>query len=335
MKNVPSAYKLSLAIAIALLWLALARWSLVQAGDPIGSGANKPRQPVLPRHDIALTADDEGPFFTLADLAVYTPVPRTPPIKWKIKPLLKQEYPPEIASIPFVPRTYTTETIIYLAEHEVLHGDRQKARMALTFDCEAGTGSTRQILQVLQEHQTKATFFVLGKYAYLCPDIVRQIAQEGHEIGNHSFFHPLFTAITPTVATQEITYTEAAIDWAVGHHVPMRYIRFPYGGRNDAARLHAATFGYQSSFWDIDPRGWDPTHTVTDVVEHIRQRAHYGGIIIMHCGSWDDANALPDVLHLLRELGITPGALSDVLTPQDYEVPNYPKVWRTKDAHSE
>jgi peptidoglycan/xylan/chitin deacetylase (PgdA/CDA1 family) len=207
--------------------------------------------------------------------------------------------------------------------------------MALTFDCEAGSGSTRQILQVLQENEIKATFFVLGKYAYLYPDIVRQIAEQGHEIGNHSFYHPLFTAITPTTATQEITYTEAAIDWAVGRHVPMRYIRFPYGGRNYTTRLHAATLGYQSSFWDIDPRGWDPTHTVTDVVEHVQHTAHYGGIIIMHCGSWDDANALGDVIRVIREQGMTPGTLSDVLGAEDYEVPNYPRVWRKETTHSD
>ena len=130
------------------------------------------------------------------------------------------------------------------------------------------------------------------------------------------------------MATRELTYTEAAIDWAVGQHVPMRYVRFPYGGRNYAARLHAAGLGYQSAFWDIDPRGWDPAHTVTDAVEHIRHTAHYGGIIIMHCGSWDDANALADVIGAIRELGIAPGTLSDVLSAQDYDVPHYPTGWR-------
>ena len=175
------------------------------------------------------------------------------------------------------------------------------------------------------------TFFVLGKYAYLYPDLVWQIVADGHEVGNHSFFHPLFTTITPTVASQEITYTEAVIDWAVGQHVPMRYVRFPYGGRNYANRLHAASFGYQSSFWDIDPRGWDPTKTVTDVIAHVRHTAHHGGIVIMHCGSWDDANALAGVIQVIRELGMQPGTLTDVLGQADYEIPHYPKTPRQGD----
>jgi peptidoglycan-N-acetylmuramic acid deacetylase len=310
------------------LWSSLYKQSLVQADDPQGASAEEHPGRAVSRLDVALTASDDGPFFSLDNLAVYTPVTRTPPVKWKIKPLLKQVYPAEVKSIPFVPREYSTHTVAYLADREILHGDRQRPYMALTFDCEAGEGSMQKILEVLRAQQTHATFFVLGKYAYLYPDMVRQIATDGHEIGNHSFFHPLFTAITPTVATQEITYTEAAIDWAVGRHVPMRYIRFPYGGRNYANRLHAAALGYQSAFWDIDPRGWDPTKTVTDVVEHVRHTAHKGGIVIMHCGSWDDANALADVIQAIRDLGMTPGTLTDVLTTEDYDVPNYPKRWR-------
>jgi peptidoglycan-N-acetylmuramic acid deacetylase len=328
-------YRLGLTTAIALLWLVLFRFSLALADAPQGEDATNKMHGALPRHKVALTASDDGPFFTLADLATYTPVPRTPPHKWEIKPPIAHEYPAEIKGVPFVPRAYTTETIGYLADHEIVHGDRQRPGMALTFDCEAGSGSTRQILRVLQEQGTKATFFVLGKYAYLYPDIVHQIALDGHEIGNHSFFHPLFTAITPTVATQELTYTEAAIDWAVGQHVPMRYVRFPYGGRNYANRLHAATLGYQSSFWDIDPRGWDPTKTVTDVVEHVRHTAHYGGIIIMHCGSWDDANALAEVIQVIRDLGMTPGTLTDVLNSQDYAVPHYPNGEQPDGSDSE
>jgi peptidoglycan-N-acetylmuramic acid deacetylase len=328
-------YKLAVAIAIALLWGALYRQSLIQADGPQGeSTAERPAQDVS-MLDVALTASDDGPFFSLDDLALYTPVPRTPPMKWEIKPLLKQAYPAEVKSIPFVPREYATETVAYLAEHEILHGDRQRPYVALTFDCEAGSGSMQKILDVLCAQQTHATFFVLGKYAYLYPDMVRQIATDGHEIGNHSFFHPLFTAITPTVATQEITYTEAAIDWAVGQHVPMRYIRFPYGGRNYANRLHAAALGYQSAFWNIDPRGWDPAKTVTDVVEHVRHTAHKGGIVIMHCGSWDDANALADVIQVIRDLGMIPGTLTDVLSTEDYDIPDYPKLWRPGDELAE
>jgi peptidoglycan-N-acetylmuramic acid deacetylase len=279
---------------------------------------------MLPRHAIRLTAGDDGPFFSLKELATYTPMPRTTPPTWEIRPLIWKEYPAEVSKTPFVPREYPPETVSYLAEHEIRHGDRQKPAMALTFDCESGAGSTRKILETLREQDVRATFFVLGRYAYIYPEFIQQIVADGHEIGSHSFFHPLFTAATPVTATQEIVYTEAVIDWAVGRHIPMRYFRFPYGGRNDATRLHAATLGYQSVFWDIDPRGWDPEKSIEDVIAHVQNTAHHGGIVIMHCGSWDDAHALAAVIEAIRARGITPGTLTSVLTDTDRNVPHYP-----------
>jgi peptidoglycan/xylan/chitin deacetylase (PgdA/CDA1 family) len=272
---------------------------------------------------IRLAAGENGPYFSLYDLQNRPRPSLEHLLSQTIKPPPAMEYPPALSDITIVPRTYTTETVTYLAQHEIHYGDRQKPTMALTFDCEAGTNSTRKIVQTLREKNVKATFFILGRYVYMFPDLVREIAADGHEFGNHSFFHPLYTAIAPITATQDITYTEAVLDWAVGKHVPMRYFRFPYGGRNDPLRRLAAELGYQSAFWDLDPRGWEPHITSADVVTYIRTTAHNGGIVIMHCGCWDDADALAEIIDVIREKGIEPGTLSDVLTAADRDVPGY------------
>jgi peptidoglycan-N-acetylmuramic acid deacetylase len=310
-----------------LLLLALWLVSVAYAESPPREATASRRRPLPPNHPIRLSAGDDGPFFSLADLAAYTPVPRSTPPRWEIRPSLGRAYPPEIQAIPFVPRDYPADTVSYLATHEIVHGDRTKPVMALTFDCEMGYGSTVKILDTLRDRQATATFFVLGRYAYIYPDIVQQIAADGHEIGSHSFSHPRFTAIEPLTATLEITYTEAVIDWALGRHLPLRYIRFPYGEKSDAIRLHAAGLGYQSAFWNIDPRGWEPGKQPADVVDHVRRTAHYGGIVIMHCGSWTDANALGEVIDVLDGMGIRTGTVTDVLAASDRDVPHYPKRW--------
>ena len=324
-------HKLAIVFGTALL-LFCGQTASIRAQDPPGDTVPHETTVPFPKHSIRLEASEDGPFFTLADLASYTPITRPPAQKWTIRAPVWDTYPPEISDVPILPRTYPSATVEYLASHEIEHGDRQNPYVALTFDCESGTESARQILQILEQEQVHATFFVLGRYAYLFPDIVRQIAEEGHEIGNHSFFHPLFTTIEPVTATQEILNTEAVIDWAVGHHVPMRYIRFPYGGRNRANRQHAAALGYQSAFWDIDPRGWDPDKSAEDVVNHIKGTVHNGGIVIMHCGSWDDARALEQVIQAIRESGRVPGTLTDVLTEEQWNVPDYPKTWPRRSA---
>jgi len=290
----------------------------------IGPNGNRSAASLSPRqYSMALTASDNGPFFRQQDLALYSPPPRPIPT-WSPKPLVSRAYPTSARKVSLAPRTYPTTTVTYLAEHEVLHGDRQSRTMALTFDCETGTYSTLKILETLKEEQVKATFFILGKYAYMFPDIVRQIAAGGHEIGNHSFYHPSFTAIAPISATQEIVYAESIIEQSIGKPIEMRYFRFPYGARNNTTKNHAASMGYQSVFWDIDPRGWDPENTSQDVVRHVQNTAHSGGIIIMHCGSWDDANALEEVIQTIRDLDLEPGTVTDVLTEQDKTIPDYP-----------
>ena len=272
---------------------------------------------------IRLTAGDNGPYLSLRDLQ-NRPYPGPEhQLSRPITPPPMMEYPAFLRDVEIAPRTYTTETVTYLAQHEIRYGDRQKPTIALTFDCEAGTFSTRKIIQTLREKQVKATFFILGKYVYMFPDIVREIAADGHEFGNHSFFHPLYANITPITATQEITYTEAVLDWAVGKHIPMRYFRFPYGRSNDDLRNLVAELGYQSAFWDLDPRGWEPHVTAADVVAYIRSTAHNGGIVIMHCGCWDDANALAEVIDAIRAKGIEPGTLSAALPAEERQVPGY------------
>jgi peptidoglycan/xylan/chitin deacetylase (PgdA/CDA1 family) len=234
-----------------------------------------------------------------------------------------REYPAALDEVPLVTRTYAPETAEYLATHEVRDGDRNSPHVALTFDCEMNPSNTQQILKTLHEADVQATFFVQGRFAYLNPEVIRRMLAEGHEIGSHSFFHPLFTDIPPLDMTNEITYTEAAISWAAGEYVPMRFFRFPYAGRNYATRQHVATLGYQSSFWNMDPRGWEPEKSAEDVIGYVRHHAHGGGIVIMHCGSRDDANALSGILQAIHERGLIPGTLSDVLTEEDRNVPGY------------
>jgi peptidoglycan-N-acetylmuramic acid deacetylase len=270
---------------------------------------------------LRFTGGDDGPDFSSVDLAHYTPPAPRP--SSKITPPVWTKYPELLKDWPLATRSYAAETITYLAEHEVHYGDRQSARLALTFDCENETGATQKILDTLRNENAQATFFLTGRYAYMWPEVVRQIAEDGHEIGNHSFFHPLFTSISAITATMEISYTEAAVARAVGSEVPMRFFRFPYAGRNSDTRLRVAAMGYQSAFWDLDTRGWEPGKTPQDVVAYMRRMAHSGGIVIMHCQSWNDAHALVGVIQAIREKGLNPGTLSDVLTEVDRAVPGY------------
>jgi peptidoglycan/xylan/chitin deacetylase (PgdA/CDA1 family) len=295
--------------------------SPVRAGPPLGGEQAAHGHRAFPRHPVQLAASDEGPFFSLEDLAAYTPPAHKPAPRWEIRPSVWKEYPAALDAIPVMPRQYTSETIEYLAMHRIRSGDPQVRAMALTFDCESGAQNTYRMLDTLREHEVPATFFLLGRYVYQFPELARRMVADGHELGNHSFFHPLFAAIPPLTATLEITYTEAAVDWAVGRHVPMRYFRFPYAGRNNALLHHVAMLGYQTMSWDIDPRGWEPDKTANDVIEHVRDKAHNGGILLMHCNAVADAEALPAVLQLVRDMGMEWVSLHEIMAVESRTVP--------------
>jgi len=314
-------------VACALLFFALA-WLLssarVRATGPVdhrilaadsGPGllsAHSVRPPLM------LTGGGRGPYLSVVDLSAYA-TPQPVPHSRTTRPVWKR-YPVELADARLPARVVDSERAQYLAQHEIRHGAPHAPYLALTFDCEAGVRTTRQILNTLARENVRATFFVLGRYAYNYPEIVREIVAGGHELGSHSFFHPLFTQISPISATLEITYTEAAIARALGRPEPMRFFRFPYGGRSLAARTHLAAWGYQSVFWDLDPRGWEPGTCPEDVASYMEQRAHPGGIAILHCSSHTDADALPDVIRILRAKGIEPVPLSAIVSKGDRDV---------------
>ena len=270
--------------------------------------------PIVPRSNPCIAAGNEGPFFSLRDLQVYVP-PRKLPTTATPRPPAWRKYPAALHNFALPPREVPAEEVEYLTTHEIRHGDPQSHYVALTFDCESSPSRTRKLLAVLREHKVKATFFILGKYAYNSPQVIREIAADGHEFGNHSFFHPSFAGMSPITITHEITYTEAAIDMAVGRHISMRYFRFPYGGRDRRLRAIIATLGYRSAFWDLDPFGWKPDVTAQDVEDYIRNNVHPGGVVIMHCHCMDDITALPGVIEVIRARGLEPGTLSDALAP--------------------
>ena len=101
-----------------------------------------------------------------------------------------QDYPSALDDVPLSKRTYTPETIAYLASHEVRDGDRTSGAVALTIDCEYQPQIARHMLDTLREEDVHATFFLQGRFAYRNPDLVRRMFAEGHELGSHSFYHP-------------------------------------------------------------------------------------------------------------------------------------------------
>lgn len=110
--------------------------------------------------------------------------------------------------------------------------------------------NTRKILEVLDQNDTRATFFVLGQVAEVFPDLVREIAKGGHEIGVHGYDHIVFSRMTPTQAFEEVDRAKKILEDisgspVIGHRAPCFSIERSTAWALDV--LLEAGFKYDSS----------------------------------------------------------------------------------------
>ena len=175
--------------------------------------------------------------------------------------------------------------------------------VALSFDDGPHKTQTDAVLDVLKKHNIKATFFVIGKNARENPEVLRRIADEGHEIGNHTYSHSLKKKVSEKVIEEEITKNEETILELC--ELQTRLLR-PPGGRVDSNLLKIAErLDYKIILWDVDTRDW--AHTPTDrIVDNVLKNTQNGSIILFHdyvFGNSDTAIALDTVITELTKKG--------------------------------
>lgn len=153
--------------------------------------------------------------------------------------------------------------------------------IAITFDDGPDPVLTPRLLDLLKERKIHATFFLVGKNAAAFPDVVRRIVDEGHEVGNHSWSHPLFTQLSKDSVESQLRRTHDAIVKACGV-APLLY-RPPYGavGVSQRARIEKS-FGYPAILWDVDPQDWKHPRSAQKVYDAIHSQTRPGSIILCH-----------------------------------------------------
>ncbi len=197
---------------------------------------------------------------------------------------------------------------------DVTRGGASGKRIALTFDAGSGGETAPAILDTLKAHGLKCTIFIAGQFAEAYPAIVKRMALEGHELGNHSWSHPNFSGLTAEEAASQVSRTEVEVKKLTGLSTKP-YFRFPYGWKSDALIREVNDMGYMSVSWTFD--SWDSLEGTS--AETIRARvsklACPGAIVLMHCGSAQEAQALPGVIADLKGAGYQLVTLTEVLSP--------------------
>jgi peptidoglycan/xylan/chitin deacetylase (PgdA/CDA1 family) len=147
---------------------------------------------------------------------------------------------------------------------------------ALTFDDGPDPEYTPRLLDILAEYEVHATFFMLGKAAERHPKLVKMVAEAGHAIGNHSWDHPSFTAISGKQRRKQIRACEQAVA-----PYGQRMFRPPWGNQSLASRLDALYLGYEVVAWGVEVGDWwnEDSQRMTDL---LMNRIRPGAIILLH-----------------------------------------------------
>ena len=184
-------------------------------------------------------------------------------------------------------------------------GNTGEKVLYLTFDAGYENGCTEKILDVLQKHNVKAAFFLVGNYLEKNADLVRRMVREGHTVGNHTMHHPDMSAISdPKAFAKELQDLETLYRETTGQDLP-KFYRPPQGIYSEENLKMARELGYRTVFWSLAYVDWnnDAQPTREQALGKLLPRTHPGAVILLHSTSKTNAEILDELLTKWKEEG--------------------------------
>jgi peptidoglycan/xylan/chitin deacetylase (PgdA/CDA1 family) len=170
--------------------------------------------------------------------------------------------------------------------------------IALTLDDGPSNVYTPQILDLLDKYQIKATFCMIGGQIAANRSLVREVADAGHVIVNHTWDHADQSKLSLSGVRSEISRTNDALA-DVGVHPAV--FRAPYGAWSAAVFQACADAGLRPLDWSVDPRDWSRPGTNT-IVQRILANTRTGSIILEHDGGGDRSQTVAALKIVLPQL---------------------------------
>jgi len=195
--------------------------------------------------------------------------------------------------------------------------------VALTFDDGPSLVWTPQILDALKSVNIKATFFMLGQHVQRYPEIARRVAEQGHEIGNHTYDHHGLIYYKPEELDQQVKDTERVILKVTGEKT--KYFRPPKAWITKREQKQLIDLGYETVLWSLNSKDWvtfDDRYIIKYILHHVRP----GDIILFHDSGGvfkteggsrkETVKTIPRLVEKLRERGYRFVTISELLKLQ-------------------
>ncbi len=197
-----------------------------------------------------------------------------------------------------IPKIYAENTALIFSKSNI-----PTKKLALTFDDGPHPRYTNEILDILEEYNVKATFFVIGVNIENYPGIIENIYAKGHEIGNHTYSHSSKQQISEDELKNEIDRCQELISSKIGIRTGL--FRPPRGKLNKAVENFAAYNNYTVILWSIDTMDW-AHRSPENIMKNIENTVKGGDIILMHdyiSGKNTTIDALRLLIPRLQSLG--------------------------------
>ncbi len=224
---------------------------------------------------------------------------------------------------PVSPTAAMTEVEEY--EMEVLAGkkkelpvysvEREDKKIAITIDAAWEDDKTQFILDTFKDYDVKATFFLCGFWTDKYSDEVKQIAEMGHEIGNHTATHPHMNSISVEQMRKETVEYDDKIEELTGKRC--KVFRAPFGEYNDKVITTMRSFGYEVIQWDIDTIDWKQERSAQTILDTVLPKLHPGCIILCHNNGYKIKEYLPTLIKTAQEQGYEFVTVSELLLEGD------------------
>ncbi|AOR30470.1 oligosaccharide deacetylase [Streptomyces fodineus] len=166
--------------------------------------------------------------------------------------------------------------------------------MMLTFDDGPDPDYTPHILDTLAKYDVPAMFFLCGECVVDNKELVARMAEEGHAVGNHTWTHPLLTALNRREIRDEMESTSDVIEDCYGERP--QWFRAPYGAWNRAAFQLGAEMGMEPMAWTVDTTDWMEPGTDT-IIDRVESGAAPGVVVLSHDAGGDRSQTV----HAIRE----------------------------------
>ena len=182
-------------------------------------------------------------------------------------------------------------------------GNSQKPYIYLTFDVGYEGGYTNKILDVLNDNNVKATFFVTGQFVKTNPEIVKRMIDEEHIVGNHTENHKSMPDCSDETIKEEIMKLHKRVYEQFEYE--MKYMRPPKGEYSEKSLNCIQTLGYKVVMWSFAYDDWENDKQGREEYgkRKIIENLHNGEVILLHATSKDNANILDYVIKEIKKQG--------------------------------